>query len=699
MRARLGCILLTTVSVLATTPAPAQQILLDARVDAGKLTLFRDLRRESVYYYLPNRPHLARDAQGRPAFSFTRWVKNVRSAPDEDALRQGEGGGLIHCMVELAVSDQDLDEARHELRRIVPGATIAGAVGFGAGKMALVFIDPEEDGLVRQVVGIGPAPLLGGRAAVNLLLSKEGAQILWQAFQRESSPPLAFQFLDMEVAGFREKIGVRVHVDLDKLYKHKAFAAGVAGTYFGADINAAFDELREQNVIREEWVGEDEGFEKLLGTIYRQLAAQLFERTTDAPTLPTGTLPGGGENMLKKAADLLSERRRRADERQKQEASAQQSATRDAAALEAQAEELEGKAKRLESKAAEAKKHPETSSTKPPVQSTSTSSSTSSRPSAEKLAQAKQRIARYRSQAQRLRERAKAKRSEAARARELTTSRARSGGGNETQNTGPGLALLARFRMRKQSASSALDITLNRQRSDTVPIRFDAPVGRVGDCKSCFLEINQDDPLYLQREVYVYLDGLQAENFEKQVNFVTVDLRKRHPNGAITDDTVHIDRRSLEASGNRFKLLYGWNGDNDREHWLDYEYRVVWSFFGGQTVTQPWQESSAPALSVPPPLVARTVHLDSNAAVLEAAQVRLVTVQLFYELGGAERAETVSLRPEAGEAAAQVDLLAPANAFDYDYRIEWTLRGGRSLATERRTTSAGTLFLDELPGG
>jgi hypothetical protein len=95
-----------------------------------------------------------------------------------------------------------------------------------------------------------------------------------------------------------------------------------------------------------------------------------------------------------------------------------------------------------------------------------------------------------------------------------------------------------------------------------------------------FREVNPWSPLYQQREVVVY--GANVADFGQYVNFVTVRLHKKHASGAITDDEVLIDRNNFNKENNRFKLLYGWKGDNDRSRWREYEYQTVWSLFGGR---------------------------------------------------------------------------------------------------------------------
>ena len=47
-----------------------------------------------------------------------------------------------------------------------------------------------------------------------------------------------------------------------------------------------------------------------------------------------------------------------------------------------------------------------------------------------------------------------------------------------------------------------------------------------------------------------------------------------------------------------FRMLYGWNGDQDRQAWLQYDYRTRWSFKGGGTYETEWKRIDAPMIDV-----------------------------------------------------------------------------------------------------
>ncbi|HEX6203371.1 MAG TPA: hypothetical protein VF100_10230, partial [Thermoanaerobaculia bacterium] len=207
------------------------------------------------------------------------------------------------------------------------------------------------------------------------------------------------------------------------------------------------------------------------------------------------------------------------------------------------------------------------------------------------------------------------------------------------------------------------------------------------------------DPLYRQREIVAFVDGMNADDFGEYVNFVTVQLRKRHAPNVETTDEVRIDRNNFSTAGNNFKLLYGWKHarDDDRSRWLEYEYQTSWSFFGGTPVEGAWQSGNGPAINLAPPYQRREVTLEADPAVLGDAQVRSITVMLYYELGGEEKSKRVTLDVGREQLSEKVELMLPAEEFHYDYEISWRLRGNRTLTSGRQTSNEAILFVDELP--
>ncbi|MEM9687791.1 MAG: hypothetical protein AAF934_12870, partial [Bacteroidota bacterium] len=154
-------VLLIVLAVCSIHPVFAQQINLDKTVKAGELTLFQELRNPKAWYYLVDKPRLAKDKNGMPKFSFLRYVENVRSGANEEKRREGDGGGIVHALIELGITDEQRQEAESELQSSVPEAKIMGPVMYRSGTVQLISSFAKKNGsLSKQVLGIGNAPLL-----------------------------------------------------------------------------------------------------------------------------------------------------------------------------------------------------------------------------------------------------------------------------------------------------------------------------------------------------------------------------------------------------------------------------------------------------------------------------------------------------------------------------------------------------------
>jgi len=241
-----------------------QQILLDKPVRAGELVLFPELTNESVYYYLPDKPRLALHPDGTPQFSFIRYVKNeLTDASSNNAITESTtGGGIIHALVELRVTDEQIRAAEQALRRIDGDGVIRGPVIFKSGSVALISAVAKPNGeMAQEVVGLGSAPILENqRSAVAVQLNKIGSKILWESFNT-STPDFTFNF-EMEVEGYLSPKRVLIEADFDRIYNHRSFEAGAAGQagplLLSAEIKSAFDELSDRGAIKVTQIGSDE---------------------------------------------------------------------------------------------------------------------------------------------------------------------------------------------------------------------------------------------------------------------------------------------------------------------------------------------------------------------------------------------------------------------------------------------------------
>ncbi len=119
----------------------------------------------------------------------------------------------------------------------------------------------------------------------------------------------------------------------------------------------------------------------------------------------------------------------------------------------------------------------------------------------------------------------------------------------------PTFAVVAAFEMKKVRQRGIFKIDLNKFTTDSLTLRFDENIGDLSPLRADsrhFREINLDDPLYRQREINVMVDGLNAQDFGQYINFVTVQMRKKH--GAGEESFDEVPHRSHELQPGRQSL-------------------------------------------------------------------------------------------------------------------------------------------------
>ncbi len=264
----------------------------------------------------------------------------------------------------------------------------------------------------------------------------------------------------------------------------------------------------------------------------------------------------------------------------------------------------------------------------------------------------------------------------------------------------PGFAIIASYRMRRIKHSGKAVINLNQWTQESLVFRFDENIGGLSkyiDNPSFFRAVNLDDPVYKQREVVVMLDGQDSEDFNKYINYVTVQIRKEHENGELTHDELKVDRSNFNSDTNRFMMMYGWKGDNKRDDWLEYRYRTQWSFHGGVQKQEDWKTSNDFVITVTPPHRYRRVILETDPSVFKDRGVRDASIKFYSKFYGKEMVKQVTIRTRENVFTKELEYAHPEGNFDYEYEITWHLRGGVVLKSGRLKNSSDVIYCDELP--
>ncbi len=291
----------------------SQQIVFDRGVRIGELTAFPDVSIPTNYYYLPDKIQLATQADGTLAFSFLRYVRNAENTSSGTISESNDAGGIIHAVVNLSIPAEQIRSAERELQKKIPGAKLMGGVMYKSGKIALISSIIGSDGtLTKKVVGLGSAPVLEGqKAAVSVLLTKQGADILRATF-KTPTPDLSFQF-EMDSKGYQSPKSCKIEADFEQIYSNKTVGIAAVSPVFAAEIQSAFEDLSNSGAIKVTQIGEDAELNKMRETAYNQLVNLMFDRVGGQGEQDLNSLrPDQQRGLLDRATDLLNHSREEA---------------------------------------------------------------------------------------------------------------------------------------------------------------------------------------------------------------------------------------------------------------------------------------------------------------------------------------------------------------------------------------------------
>lgn len=178
---------LIIICILIFENAQAQVKYDEGAVYIKGVTLLQDRNNDKDYYYLPQYPRLSTKEDGTFEFLCLKYVGE----------KTEKSGGLFHALIRFDLPDTLISTLQKELRKISPGARIAGPVPLMQPKKddpeivtpsfdivsAILSNKEGENAMTRTVVTSGYAPLTpGSKAAVASLLNQNGATLLWNSF-------------------------------------------------------------------------------------------------------------------------------------------------------------------------------------------------------------------------------------------------------------------------------------------------------------------------------------------------------------------------------------------------------------------------------------------------------------------------------------------------------------------------------------
>ncbi|MBK8556254.1 MAG: hypothetical protein IPL65_11030 [Lewinellaceae bacterium] len=205
----------------------------------------------------------------------------------------------------------------------------------------------------------------------------------------------------------------------------------------------------------------------------------------------------------------------------------------------------------------------------------------------------------------------------------------------------------------------------------------------VRDTKKCVNTINLNDPFFEHRDIYLILDLDAEEMFGKELNFVTVDIRKRRTAEGANDFSkqVTFDKKFFEKEGNRTVITYSKAQDENPDV---FEYKVNWSLRGGNIYAQDssWTKGSWEGVTLYPPVNPTPIRFEADIEDLKALDIKNVTLQLRYYKFGKEVQSNININVSNGVGYIENNIFLDKNTQGYAYRMVFYHKTKGALATD-----------------
>jgi hypothetical protein len=222
------------------------------------VTVFPDHKDPNQFWYLPAPVGLETEANStEPQFLLIMYEPDVAAAGVQ-------GMGFLNVTMALKVSDQTQSKIVGEIRTNFPEADnpLLAPVPFDEGTVQIVALnlqgsggtaDTGTPGPVQGILGASNPELFGNNDALfALTLDERGATILEQAFQDGMTP--VGGIYNLKFTGVLPALDVKITCDMKRSYQ--SFSVALTGSYYSlsAGIDATFEKLRQDGVIKVEIV-------------------------------------------------------------------------------------------------------------------------------------------------------------------------------------------------------------------------------------------------------------------------------------------------------------------------------------------------------------------------------------------------------------------------------------------------------------
>ena len=198
----------------------------------------------------------------------------------------------------------------------------------------------------------------------------------------------------------------------------------------------------------------------------------------------------------------------------------------------------------------------------------------------------------------------------------------------------------------------------------------------VRDNKNCVSSVYLNDPFFQHRDINFILD-LDAEDiFADEVNYVTVNVRKKRKSGHDFMKSLTFDRAYLKENGIAGSISYARGDDKNGDV---YEYKTQWSLRGGNLYPENplYVKGDWEGVTLYPPIVPRTIEFEADIQELAEMGLRMVTLQVRYYKFGKEVETNIPISVYKGEGYVSKTIYTDKDTQGYAYRLVFTSKDSK----------------------
>ncbi len=199
--------------------------------------------------------------------------------------------------------------------------------------------------------------------------------------------------------------------------------------------------------------------------------------------------------------------------------------------------------------------------------------------------------------------------------------------------------------------------------------------------EACISKVILNDPFFQRLNIRFILDKDMVDIFEQEVNYATVNIRKKRGDGADFTSRVTLDKKFVQENGIQAAVTYAAGGDKNPDM---YEYQVQYSFRGGNVFPKSpqWQRGAMEAVTLYPPIKMHNVEFESDLEQMKEYKIARATMQIRYRRLGEEFQANLPISPAKGQPITSKAVFMDKDMKGFAYRIIYDHKEEGKLATE-----------------